>query len=199
MRRTTISLLLLLVLVPYGLGQGSQSGSLTGTVTAGGGAIPGVTVTIESPALQGKRSQTTGARGEYIFKFLSPGTYTITFELAGMRKVVQTATLELGVVARSDATLEPSAAEAITVSAPLTEVQKSAVHETSINYDTVQALPIGNTIDQITALAPAVTTNTPNAGQLKINGGVPHRHPFLVPRAHLHHPQFRNPTNPPRL
>ena len=41
------------------LAQGSQSGSLTGKVTAGGVGLPGVTVTIESPALQGKRTQTT--------------------------------------------------------------------------------------------------------------------------------------------
>ena len=195
MRRLAISLLSLLVLVPYAVGQGSQSGSLTGTVTAGGTAMPGVTVTIESPALQGKRSQPTGSRGEYIFKFLPPGAYTITFELAGMRKVVQTATLELGAVARSDATLEPSAAEAITVTAPLTEVQRTAVHETTITAETVQALPTGRTIDQIAALAPAVTTNTPNAGQLKINGGFAYDNVFLVDGADIDDHYFSNPTS----
>ncbi len=81
MRRIGISLLSLVVLVPFAFGQGSQSGSLTGTVSAGGSAMPGVTVTIESPALQGKRSQTTGSHGEYIFKFLAPGAYTIILSL----------------------------------------------------------------------------------------------------------------------
>lgn len=124
MRRITICLLFSSLLVPFASGQGSQSGSLTGTVSAGGVQLPGVTVTIESPALQGKRTQSTGSHGEYVFKFLAPGVYTITFELKGMRTVKQAASLELGAAARSDATLEPSAAEAITVSAPLTEVEK---------------------------------------------------------------------------
>jgi hypothetical protein len=195
MRRVVISVLSLVVLVPFAFGQGSQSGSLTGTVTAGGSAMPGVSVTIESPALQGKRSQTTGSHGEYIFKFLAPGAYTITFELAGMRSVVQKATLELGATARSDAALEPSATASVTVTAPLTEVQKTAVHETSLNYDTVQALPIGRTIDQIAALAPAVTTNTPNSGQLKINGGFAYDNVFLVDGADIDDHFFSNPTN----
>jgi hypothetical protein len=197
MRRFVTYLLSLFVLVPYAFGQGSQSGSLTGTVTAGGSAIPGVTVTIESPALQGKRSQTTGSRGEYVFKFLPPGAYTLTFELVGMRTVVQKAALDLGAVARSDANLEPSAAESITVNAPLTEVQKTAVHETSMTYETVQALPVGRTIDQIAALAPAVTTNAPNAsiGQLKINGGFAYDNVFLVDGADIDDHFFSNPTN----
>src|SRR6476660_5399388 len=195
MRRIVTGLLCAFVLVPYAFGQGSQSGSLTGTVLAGGAAMPGVTVTIESPALQGKRSQTTGARGEYVFKFLPPGAYTITFELAGMRTVVQTATLELGAAGRSDATIEPSAAAAITVTAPLTEVEKTAVHETSYNAETVQALPMGRTIDQIAAFAPAVTNNTPNAGQLKINGGFAYDNVFLVDGADIDDHYFSNPTN----
>src|SRR6266511_54725 len=124
MRRIGISILSLVVLVPFAFGQGSQSGSLTGTVSAGGSAMPGVTVTIESPALQGKRSQTTGS-----------------------------------------------------------------------TYDTVQALPIRRTIDQIAALAPAVTTNTPNAGQLKINGGFAYDNVFLVDGADIDDHYFSNPTN----
>jgi hypothetical protein len=198
MKRITICALSVLVLVPFAFGQGgSQSGSLTGTVTAGGAVMPGVTVTIESPALQGKRTQASGAHGEYIFKFLPPGAYTITFELAGMRTVVQKATLELGAAGRSDATLEPSAKEAITVTGQLTEVQKTAVHETSLNYEAVQALPIGRTIDQIASLAPEVTTNAPNAsiGQLKINGGFAYDNVFLVDGADIDDHYFTNPTN----
>ena len=114
-----------------------------------------------------------------------------------MRTVVQKASLELGAAARSDATLEPSAAEAVTVTAPITEVQKTAVHETSLSSDTVQALPIGRTIDQIAALAPAVTTNAPNAdiGQLKINGGFAYDNVFLVDGADIDDHYFTNPTN----
>src|SRR5215471_5584761 len=197
MRRLLVFSLLLLAFVPFTLGQGSQSGSLTGTVTAGGTPMPGVTVTIESPALRGKRTQSTGAHGDYVFKFLPPGDYSVAFELSGMRTIHQKVTLELGAVARSDATLEPAAQEVIVVSAPVTEVQKTAVHETSLNYDSVQALPIGRTVDQIASLAPAVTTNAPNAdiGQLKINGGFAYDNVFLVDGADIDDHYFTNPTN----
>jgi hypothetical protein len=196
-RRILVGLLSLFVVVPSALPQGSQSGALTGTVTVSGTPMSGVTVTIESAALQGKRTQTTGPKGEYVFKFLPPGAYTITFELQGMRKVVKSATLELSATARSDATLEPAAAEAVTVTGQLTEVQKTAVHETSINFETVQALPIGRSIDQIASLAPEVTTNAPNAsiGQLKINGGFAYDNVFLVDGADIDDHYFTSPTN----
>ncbi len=195
MRRIVSFLLALFVFVPLALGQGSQSGSLTGTVTAGGSAMPGVTVTIESPALQGKRSQTSGARGEYVFKFLPPGAYTITFELSGMKTVVHNATLELGAVARSDANLSPSATEAITVTAPITEVEKTAVHGSNYDEKQVRQLPILRTIDEIAALAPEVTQNTPNALQLKINGGFAYDNVFLVDGADVDDHYFASPTN----
>ena len=195
MRRALFVLLGLVLFSPLARGQGSQSGSITGTVTAGGAAMPGVTVTLESAALQGKRTQTTGSRGEYIFKFLAPGGYTITFELQGMKTVTQTAALELSANVRSDAVLEPTATEAILVTGQATEAQKTAVHETSLDYEKVQALPIGRSIDQIASLAPAVTTNTPNAGQLKINGGFAYDNVFLVDGADIDDHYFATPTN----
>ena len=46
---------------------GQTSASLTGTVTAGGQPLAGVTVTISSPALQGTRIAITGESGAYDF------------------------------------------------------------------------------------------------------------------------------------
>src|SRR4029077_17312635 len=103
--------------------------------------------------------------------------------------------LELGAAARSDATLEPSAAEAITVSAPLTEVEKTAVHGTKYDEKQVQQLPILRTIDEIAALAPEVTQNTPNANQLQINGGFSYDNVFLVDGVHIDAHYFGSPTN----
>ena len=42
------------------------------------------------PALQGTRTATTSANGDYIFPFLPPGDYTVTYELAGFKTVKQT-------------------------------------------------------------------------------------------------------------
>jgi protocatechuate 3,4-dioxygenase beta subunit len=56
----------------------ATTGTLFGTVTDGdGSALPGVTVTVSSPSLQGTRSAVTSAAGEYSFPILPPGVYRI--------------------------------------------------------------------------------------------------------------------------
>src|SRR5262245_38458746 len=68
--------------------------TLSGKVTAGGAAIPGVTVTIRSPNLQGARTVTTSGAGDYIVANLPPGDYTVSFELAGMQPATRRGNLE---------------------------------------------------------------------------------------------------------
>jgi outer membrane receptor protein involved in Fe transport len=182
------------------LAQGNQTGELTGTARASDGTgLPGVTVTIESSALQGKRTLSTGAGGEYIFKLLPPGPYTVRFELAGMRAVIQQASVDLGKTVRADATLAQAvASEAVTVSAGALDAESTAVHSTNFDDKQVQQLPIspaGRTIDQIAALAPEVTQNTPNAGQLQINGGFSYDNVFLVDGVDIDDHYFGSPTN----
>ncbi|HEY7514290.1 MAG TPA: carboxypeptidase-like regulatory domain-containing protein, partial [Vicinamibacteria bacterium] len=53
--------------------QGTQTGVITGIVKAtDGAALPGVTVTLSSPALQGVRTITSDATGAYHFRGLPP-------------------------------------------------------------------------------------------------------------------------------
>ena len=162
--------------------QALQTGTLTGqALLADGSGLPGVTVTIASPSMQGTRTQGTGASGDYVFKFLPPGAYSVVFELAGMQTVERNATVELGGTARADATLEVTAAtEAVTVSGDSLDVEKTAVNETVYDAEFIQSLPTGRRLDQIGALAPGVTTNTPNAQQLQISGGFAFDNLFLV-------------------
>ena len=72
------------------LAQGIPTGTLTGRVTSGGEALPGVTVTLTSPALQGARTTTTNAGGDYNVPLLPPGDYKVTFELEGFQRVERT-------------------------------------------------------------------------------------------------------------
>src|SRR5881628_2958224 len=54
----------------------TTTGTISGRVIdAQGLAIPGVTVTVVSPNLQGTRSVTTTALGDYIFSLLPSGDY----------------------------------------------------------------------------------------------------------------------------
>src|SRR5678809_164037 len=61
------------------------TGNIIGVVKdESGGALPGVTATMTSPALPGGPAVvTTGASGDYRFTALPPGTYTLTLALPG--------------------------------------------------------------------------------------------------------------------
>ena len=66
--------------------QGVQTGVITGAVTSADGlGLPGVTVTVSSPALQGTRTSVTDVNGNYVVRGLPPGEYTVTTELSGMQ------------------------------------------------------------------------------------------------------------------
>lgn len=54
-----------------------------------GGALPGATVTVSGPALQGVRTVVTDGTGAYRFPTLPPGKYTVKAELAGMKTTEQ--------------------------------------------------------------------------------------------------------------
>ena len=66
-----------------------QTGTISGVVRdASGGVLPGVTVEASSPALIEKsRSAVTDGQGAYSIIDLRPGTYTVTFSLAGFSTV----------------------------------------------------------------------------------------------------------------
>ena len=113
---------LALLLPRAGRAQNLSFGSINGTVTdTSGGALPGVTVTASSPALQvGQLTATTDGEGKYQVVDLPRGTYEVRFELQGfqplIRKDVQ---LTAGFVARIDASLSIGAlSEAIPSPAP---------------------------------------------------------------------------------
>src|SRR5687768_5654496 len=61
--------------------------SLTGRATNDGNPLPGVTVTVSSPALQGTRLAVTDVNGNYNIGALPPGEYTVRFEMESMQTV----------------------------------------------------------------------------------------------------------------
>ena len=99
------------------LAQGVQSGALSGTVSSQDGQpLPGVTVSISSPALLGTRSTVSDANGGYIFKALPPGAYKITFELSQFATLEKSVTVALGASVPLDASMALAAVqESLTV------------------------------------------------------------------------------------
>jgi hypothetical protein len=87
--RFAAALLAMLALLPFSA-FAATTGTLTGTVTdATGGALPGVTVTVTSPQLQGSRSVVTNESGEYVLSLLPPGTYRVELALGGFDTIVR--------------------------------------------------------------------------------------------------------------
>ncbi|MDQ6892081.1 MAG: TonB-dependent receptor [Acidobacteriota bacterium] len=66
----------------------STTGAVFGVVSGTDGApLPGVSVTLSGPALQGTRTATTSATGEYVFPLLPPGdNYRVQSELSGFER-----------------------------------------------------------------------------------------------------------------
>src|ERR1043166_5133640 len=145
--------------------------SLTGTVTTPGGLpIPGATVTISSPALQGTRSTVTGESGAYEFAALPPGEYRVEFAFehyaTGRRPVV----LRLSQTTRLDAALIPAAFDNLTVVAPPSVLERPQV-STSLTLKEIERLPVLRNQLATAQFAPGVNGNTLSNGQLYISGG----------------------------
>ena len=70
--------------------QGNPTGTISGQVTDPDSlALPGVSITVSSPVLQGLRTTVSSSNGDYLLTFLPPGDYTVTFELQGFTPVTR--------------------------------------------------------------------------------------------------------------
>ena len=179
--RVLVLTLLTLLVASLAFGQGTGTTSnLGGTVTTEGKALPGATVSITSPALQGVRTTVSGEGGGYNFPGLPPGVYTVTYELEGMQKVTKKVTLALATSVREDTALHvASMTEAITVTASAPAVMET--NEMTRNFDqkVIQTLPVRRNVRDTVLLAPGVNSNGPN-NQITISGAPSFDNLFLV-------------------
>jgi outer membrane receptor protein involved in Fe transport len=144
---------------------------LTGTVTTGGSPLPGATVTISSPQMQGTRTDVTGNAGGYNFPGIPPGEYKVKIELSGMQSVTQTTRVGVGQTGRADADLKVSAvSDIITVTAAQPTVLETSTVSQNLGAKLVDSLPTNRTVLGTALLAPGVNANTPSTGQLSISG-----------------------------
>jgi len=157
----------------FAVSLGAQtSASLAGVVVVlnSGDPLPGATVTVKSPALQGSRSTVSGETGAYSFSALPPGDYTIAFSFAGMQTVFVRSTLRLSQTTRADAVMG-SAGELITIGARTPSVIETPVISTNMSLPFIERLPIQRNQLATAQFAPGVNSNTLSNGQLYISGG----------------------------
>lgn len=168
-------------------GQGNPTAKLSGRVTSGKDALPGVKVTVSSPNLQGIKSTTTSNSGDYLFPSLPAGEYTVTFERDGLATEKQ----ELKLAAAQSSTLDTEMAaaavtEEIVVTGSLESISASTQAATTYTKNLVDELPAGRTINQIVALSPGVQPNGPGKdtgtglGAITISGAPSYENLFLL-------------------
>lgn len=183
LKQVALALALPILLAGPAAAQGVQTGELAGSVSSSDGlTLPGATVTVQSPALQGVRTAVTDENGNYVIRALPPGAYEVTFEMSGLTTKKEKAIIELGRQTTLNATLGLAAVqEEVTVTA---EVSTAGLTSPTVgaNYDAreITALPTGRTPALIAELAPGLTNNTPNAGQVTIAGGFAYDNVFMI-------------------
>jgi hypothetical protein len=184
MRRVCGSATFCVALLLFPTGVWAQA-TITGTARdASGAVLPGVTVEAASPALiERVRSVVTDNTGQYRIVDLRPGTYTVTFRLAGFSTVRREGVeLSGGFTATINADLPVGALEeAVTVTgeSPIVDV-KSARREQVVNRELLTSIPSARTYQTMVGLAPGVTTtggqdvgglNSPATRAFGIHGG----------------------------
>jgi hypothetical protein len=177
--------------------QGLQTGVITGTVTSTDGlSLPGATVTVESPALQGTREAVTDVNGNYVIRGLPPGEYLVTVALSGMGTHTEKTVVALGRTTQKDAVLTVAAVEeTVRVVGEGSPVVTNPVVGANYRVEEIDRLPSVRTPQGIAELAPGVTDNTPNTGQVAISGGFAYDSVFLIDGVDVNDNFFGSPAN----
>jgi hypothetical protein len=182
MRRTLVLVpALLIALTATAFAQGEQVGALRGRLaTSDGLALPGATITVASPSLQGGRSTVSDVNGIYSIPGLPPGDYSVRFEMTGLGSLERRVSVPLGSALVLDAALSPEKfTEVVNVTAPAMAVAAPA-GSFNLRTNATSLLPIGRTPFFLAELTPGLTDNTPNQNQVTIGGGLAYDNVFLV-------------------
>ena len=169
-RRLCTLLFLLLGLCAFPL-FAQQTGSISGKVTASdGSALPGATIEASSGVLPKPRMTVSGANGEYRLPALPPGSYSVKFDLSGMKSVTRTAQVQLNqdTVANASLGIEATAEVSVTAQASLVD-KESATIASGLSNDQIKSLPVAQDYRDLQKLIPAVqyteeVTRGPSAG-----------------------------------
>jgi hypothetical protein len=148
----------------------TSSGTLSGRVTYEGEGMPGVTVTLTSPDLQGQRVTVTSTGGGYQLPGLPAGTYTVTFQLDGFRALEQEVKISVAQSRYVDAVLVPeSVTGEIEVTGRLETVSTTLEGAETVEQDVLEKLAVDRSLVAAVSLT-AGTTNTGPFNQAVISG-----------------------------
>jgi Carboxypeptidase regulatory-like domain/TonB-dependent Receptor Plug Domain/TonB dependent receptor len=174
-RQAWLGALAILALFFAGTGRAAAqnpTGTISGHVSDSSGlGVPGVTVTAESRALQGVRSTTTSENGDYIFPFVPPGTYTISFELTGFGTQKKSFDVAAAQTVPLNVTLSPAVTEQVTVSARSDAFVNTPTVASSVKAELTDTLPTQRTLNAAVNLAPGLHGTGPS-GNITVAGAM---------------------------
>ena len=132
------------------------TGSIEGTVFDNNKQpLPGVTVELTSPSLQGTRVMQTDVNGKFIAKVLPVGDYKLAAKMSGFADLEQTG-IQVGLsrTVSLQVNMQPAFEEKITVTgeSPLVDVS-TTTSGVNLSQDMIQDLPAGRTFQSLTFLA----------------------------------------------
>ncbi|MEZ5415939.1 MAG: TonB-dependent receptor [Vicinamibacterales bacterium] len=158
-------------------------GTLQGQVTdQQGAAMPGVTVVVTNIGNADAKTYVTDEKGQYFALDLTPGRYTVTFELSGFTSVQRNDVIVvLGRAFTLDAQLSVGAlSEAVTVTAaaPLVDSRSTLIAH-NIAAEEFELMPKARSFQSIALSAPSVNQGEIEGG-MQVNGASGAENSFTV-------------------
>ena len=184
--------------------QGVQTGTIRGMAKDSQDlAVPGVTVTATSPALQGPRTTVTDSQGLYVIRALPPGDYQVKFELNGFATLIRSTAVPLGLTIEQNVSMRAAGvSETVQVVGEAPAPIATAVVGLNLKREEIEALATPRTIEGIAQLSPGVSENAPNqgttggsVGQIVINGAFAFDNVFMINGVDINDNLFAQPQN----
>jgi hypothetical protein len=149
-------------------GGASSTGTIQGRVADSSGAVlPGVTVSVTSPSMIGTQTQVSNENGLYRFPAVPPGTYELTFELAGFNTMKRSGIqISLGFTATVNADLAVATLqETVTVSGASPVIDTSATRvQQNFKLEQLNTIPNGRDMWALLAATPGVVMSRIDVG-----------------------------------
>jgi hypothetical protein len=147
--------------------------------------VPRVTVTVESPSLQGTRATLTSSNGDYFFPLLPPGSYTVTFELTAFATVTETRNVAATEPVTVDVKMLPAGVqEVVNVSGRTAMFVETVQSATNFTATTLAELPTNRTLTAAVDLTAGVHSTGFQQAPM-ISGGLSTENVFMLNGAQI--------------
>ncbi len=154
--RIFITIIALTLVTGSAMAQATRGEIRGKAVEESGVGLPGVTVSLSSPALQGAQATVTGADGAYSFLALPPGEYAVNFNLPGFQaRSQEKMRVSMGSTTKVDAIMAPAFSDEIVVTSetPLVNTSDTTIG-VDLSSDFYDDLPTGRNYTAVANVTP---------------------------------------------